>query len=92
MRARPFEKDRLVNEDPDEFIRWFQKFKETIDKWGIFFEDTVKEWDEWSQGPRLQGEDGDKTGARKGNKITEQPNNRILIRHRNIIDTHQSRT
>jgi hypothetical protein len=92
MRARLFEKDRFVNEDSDEFIRWFQKFKETIDKWGIFFEDTVEEWDEWSQESRLQGEDGGKAGAREGNKITEQPNNRTLIRHRNIIDTHQSRT
>jgi hypothetical protein len=48
MRARLFEKDRFVNEDSDEFIRWFQKFKETIDKWGIIFEDTVEKWDEWS--------------------------------------------
>jgi hypothetical protein len=40
MRARPFEKDRLINKDSDEFIRWFQKFKETIDKWGILSEDT----------------------------------------------------
>jgi hypothetical protein len=71
MRARLFEKDRFVNEDSDEFIRWFQKFKETIDKWGIFFENTVEKWDEWSQGPRLQSEDGDKVGAREGNKITE---------------------
>jgi hypothetical protein len=51
MRARLFEKNRFINKDPNEFIRWFQKFKETIDKWGIFFEDTVKEWDEWSQRP-----------------------------------------
>jgi hypothetical protein len=40
MRARPFEKDRLVNKDSDEFIRWFQKVKETIDKWSILLEDT----------------------------------------------------
>jgi hypothetical protein len=40
MRARPFEKDRLVNEDPNEFIRWFQKVKKTIDKWSILPEDT----------------------------------------------------
>jgi hypothetical protein len=40
MRARPFEKDRFINEDSDEFIRWFQKFKEIIDKWDIFPEDT----------------------------------------------------
>ena len=71
MRARLFEKDRFVNEDPNEFIRWFQKFKETIDKWGIFFKDTVKEWDEWSQGPRLQGEDGGKTRARGSNQTIE---------------------
>ena len=52
----------------------------------------MEEWDVWPQGPRLQGEDAGKAGAREGNKITEQPNNRISIRHRNIIDTHQSRT
>jgi hypothetical protein len=40
MRARLFEKDCFINKNPDEFIRWFQKFKETIDKWDILFEDT----------------------------------------------------
>jgi hypothetical protein len=52
----------------------------------------VEEWEVWPQGPRLQGEDEGKARAREGNKITEQLNNRILIRHRNIIDTHQNRT
>jgi len=52
----------------------------------------VEEWDVWPQGPRLQGEDGGKAEAREGNKITEQSNNRTLTRHRNIIDTYQSRT
>jgi hypothetical protein len=51
----------------------------------------VEEWDVWPQGPRLQGEDGGKVGARGSNKTTEQSNNRTLIRHRNIINTHQSR-
>jgi len=37
----------------------------------------VEEWDVWPQGPRLQGEDAGKAGARGGNKTTEQPNNRI---------------
>ena len=40
IRARPFDKNRLVNEEPDDYIRWFQKVKETIDKWGILLEDT----------------------------------------------------
>jgi hypothetical protein len=40
MRARPFEKDRLINKDLNEFIRWFQKFEKTIDKWDILPEDT----------------------------------------------------
>jgi hypothetical protein len=31
----------------------------------------VEEWDVWPQGPRLQGEDKDKAGARESNKITE---------------------
>jgi hypothetical protein len=52
---------------------------------------SVEEWDVWPQGPRLQGEDGGKAGARESNKTTEQPNNRTSTRHRNIIDTHQSR-
>jgi hypothetical protein len=51
----------------------------------------VEEWDVWPQGPRLQGEDKGKAGARESNKTTEQPNNRTLTRHRNIIDTHHSR-
>jgi hypothetical protein len=46
----------------------------------------------WPQGPRLQGEDGGKAGARESNKITEQSNNRISIRHRDIIDIYQNRT
>jgi len=37
------------------------------------------------------GQDVGKAGARGGNKTTEQPNNRILIRHRSIIDTLQKR-
>jgi hypothetical protein len=49
---------------------------------------TVEEWDVWPQGPRLQGEDEGKAGARGSNKTIEQPNNRILTRHRNIIDIH----
>jgi hypothetical protein len=40
MRTRLFEKDRLVNKEFDDYIRWFQKVKEIIDKWGILFEDT----------------------------------------------------
>jgi hypothetical protein len=40
LRARPFEKERLVNEDPDDYIKWFQKFKKTVDKWNILLEDT----------------------------------------------------
>ena len=52
---------------------------------------SVVEWDVWPQGPRLQGEDAGKAGARGGNKTTEQPNNRISIGQRNIIDTHQNR-
>jgi hypothetical protein len=52
---------------------------------------SVEKWDVWPQGPRLQGEDGDKAGARESNKTTEQPNNRTLTRHRNIINTHQSK-
>ena len=40
MRARPFEKDRLINKNPNEFIRQFQKFKETIDKWDILPKNT----------------------------------------------------
>jgi hypothetical protein len=52
----------------------------------------VEEWDVWPQGSRLQGEDGGKAGARGSNKITEQPNNRTLTRHRDIIDIHQNRT
>jgi hypothetical protein len=43
MRVRLFEKDRFINKNSNEFIRWFQKFKETIDKWNIFFKNTVKE-------------------------------------------------
>jgi hypothetical protein len=31
----------------------------------------VEEWDVWPQGPRLQGEDGGKAGARGSNKTTE---------------------
>jgi len=31
-------------------------------------------------------------GRVRGNKTTEEPNNRISIRHRNIIDTLQSGT
>jgi hypothetical protein len=53
---------------------------------------TVEEWDVWPQGPRLQGEDGGKAGARGSNKTTEQPNNRTSTRHRDIIDIHQNRT
>jgi hypothetical protein len=53
--------------------------------------DTVEEWDVWPQGPRLQGEDKGKTGARGSNKTTEQLNNRISIRHRDIINIHQNR-
>jgi hypothetical protein len=52
----------------------------------------VEEWDVWPQGPRLQGEDGGKAGARESDKTTEQPNNRISTRHRDIIDIHQNRT
>jgi hypothetical protein len=48
----------------------------------------VEEWDVWPQGPRLQGENGGKAGTRESNKTTEQPNNRTLTRHRNIIDIH----
>jgi hypothetical protein len=48
----------------------------------------VKEWDVWPQGPRLQGEDKGKAGARGSNKTTEQPNNRTSTRHRDIIDIH----
>jgi hypothetical protein len=40
MRARLFEKDCLINKNSNEFIRWFQKFKETIDKWDILSENT----------------------------------------------------
>jgi hypothetical protein len=32
---------------------------------------SVEEWDVWPQGPRLQGEDGGKAGARESNKTTE---------------------
>jgi hypothetical protein len=53
---------------------------------------SVEEWDVWPQGPRLQGEDGGKAGARGSNKTTEQPNNRTSTRHRDIIDIHQNRT
>ena len=58
----------------------------------VSFLNTVEEWDVWPQGPRLQGEDGGKAGARGSNKTTEQPNNRTSTRHRDIIDTHQSST
>jgi hypothetical protein len=51
----------------------------------------VELWEVWPQGPRLQGEDGGKAGARGRNKTIEQPNNGISTRHRDIIDTHQSR-
>jgi hypothetical protein len=40
MRARLFDKDRFINKDPDEYIRWFQKFKKIVDKWDILSEDT----------------------------------------------------
>jgi hypothetical protein len=53
---------------------------------------TVEEWDVWPQGPRLQGEDGGKAGARESNKTIEQPNNRTLTRHRDIIYIYQDRT
>jgi hypothetical protein len=33
--------------------------------------DTVEEWEVWPQGPRLQGEDGGKAGARGNDKIIE---------------------
>jgi hypothetical protein len=49
----------------------------------------VEEWDVWPQGPRLQGEDGGKAGARGSNKIIEQSNNRTSTRHRDIIDIYQ---
>jgi hypothetical protein len=54
--------------------------------------DTVEEWDVWPQGPRLQGEDEGKTGARESNKTIEQLNIRTSTKHRNIIDIHQNRT
>jgi hypothetical protein len=39
LRARPMEKARLVNEDPDDYIKWFRTFIEVIIKWGLFSED-----------------------------------------------------
>ena len=39
MRARPMEKDRVVNEDPDNYIKWFRTFIGVVDKWGIVPED-----------------------------------------------------
>jgi hypothetical protein len=56
------------------------------------FKGIVEEWDVWPQGPRLQGEDEGKAGARESNKTTEQSNNRTSTRHRNIINIHQNRT
>jgi hypothetical protein len=40
MRARPMEKDRLINEDADDYIKWFRAFIEIVNKWGILLEDT----------------------------------------------------
>ena len=33
------EKDRLLNEDLDDYIKWFRTFIEIINKWGIISED-----------------------------------------------------
>jgi hypothetical protein len=40
LRARPFEKERFINKNLDDYIKWFQKFKEAVDKWNILLEDT----------------------------------------------------
>jgi hypothetical protein len=69
----------------------YDRSYEDLKKWIIIIH-IVKEWDVWPQGPRLQGEDGGKAGARGSNKTTEQPNNRTSTRHRNIINIHQDRT
>jgi hypothetical protein len=40
MRARPMEKDRFINKDADDYIKWFRVFIEIVNKWGILLEDT----------------------------------------------------
>jgi hypothetical protein len=67
-------------------------YKNTIRSYVRRKQAIVEKWDVWPQGPRLQGEDGGKAGARGSHKATEQPNNKTLTRHRDIIDTHQNRT
>jgi hypothetical protein len=39
LRARPIEKARLINKDPDNYIKWFRTFIEIIIKWGLLPED-----------------------------------------------------
>jgi hypothetical protein len=40
IRARPMEKDRLINENANDYIKWFRAFIEIVNKWGILLEDT----------------------------------------------------
>jgi hypothetical protein len=39
LRARSMEKARLINEDLDDYIKWFRTFIEIIIKWGFLPED-----------------------------------------------------
>ena len=33
------EKNRVINKNPDNYIKWFRTFIEVVDKWGIVPED-----------------------------------------------------
>jgi intergrase/recombinase len=52
LRARPMEKARLINEDPDNYIKWFRVFIEVINKWGLIPED-IHNMDDLGAGLRL---------------------------------------
>ena len=46
------EKDRLINENTDDYIKWFRAFIEIVNKWGILSEDTYN-MDESEAGLKL---------------------------------------
>jgi hypothetical protein len=54
-----------------EFLITYHERENCLIRKVFIFSDSVEEWDVWPQGPRLQGEDGGKAGARGSNKIIE---------------------